>query len=61
MPSPQIFLMILFKKGIIKSDFPDNLPVVFFSISTTKLPQNSSPLKLKKLIFNEKNLASFKD
>ena len=32
-----------------------------FSISTSKLQQNSSPLKLKKRFFNESNLASFKD
>ena len=48
------------KKGIIKSYVSDHLPV-FFSISTSKLPQNSSPLKLKKRFFNESNLASFKD
>ena len=34
------------KKGIIKSDLSDHLPI-FFSISTSKLPQNSSPFKLK--------------
>ena len=48
------------KKGIIKSDLSDHLPI-FFSISTSKLPQNSSPLKLKKRFFNESNLASFKN
>ena len=48
------------KKGIIKSDLSDHSPI-FFSISTLKLPQNSSPLKLKKHIFDENNLASFKD
>ena len=48
------------KKGIIKSDLSDDLPI-FFSISTSKSPQNSSPLKLKKIIFNKNNLASFKD
>ena len=48
------------KKGIIKSDLSDHSPI-FFSISTLKLPQNSSPLKLKKRIFDENNLASFKD
>ena len=47
------------KKGIIKSNLSDHLPI-FFSISTSKLPQNSSPLKLKKHFFNESNLASFK-
>ena len=36
-----------FKKGIIKSNLSDHLPI-FFSISTSKSPQNSSPLKLKK-------------
>ena len=34
---------------------------IFFSISTSKLPQNSSPLKLKRRFFNENNIASFKD
>ena len=53
MSSPQIF-------PIIKSDLSDHLPI-FFSISTSKSPQNSSALKLKKRIFNEYNLASFKD
>ena len=48
------------KKGIVKSDFLDHLSI-FFSVSTTKLPQNSSPLKHKKRILNENNLASFKD
>ena len=38
------------KKGIIKSDISDHLPI-FFSINTSKLPQNSSPLKLKKRFF----------
>ena len=38
-----------FKKSIIKSDLSDDLPI-FFSISTSKLPQNISPLKLKKTI-----------
>ena len=47
------------KKGTIKSDLSDHSPI-FFSISTLKLPQNSSPLNLKKRIFNENNLASFK-
>ena len=50
----------VFKKGIIKSDFSGHLPI-FFSISTSKLLQNSSPLKLKKRFINESNLASFKD
>ena len=48
------------KRGIIKSDLSDHLPI-FFSVSTSKLPQNSSPLKLKKRFFNESNLASFKN
>ena len=48
------------KKGIIKSDLSDHLSI-FFSISTLKLPQNYSLLKLEKRIFNESNLASFKD
>ena len=48
------------KKGIIKSDLSDHLSI-FFSISTFKLPQNYSLLKLEKRIFNESNLASFKD
>ena len=48
------------EKGIIKSDLSDHLPI-FFSTSTSKSPQNFSPLKLKKRIFNENNLASFKD
>ena len=34
---------------------------IFFSIITSKLPQNSSPLWLKKHFFNESNLASFKN
>ena len=45
---------------MIKSNLSDRLPI-FFSISTSKLPQKSSPLKLKKLFFNERNLASFKN
>ena len=45
------------KKGIIISDLSDHLPI-FFLISTSKLPQNSSPLKC---FFNEINLASFKN
>ena len=48
------------KKGITKSGLSDHLPI-FFSISTSKLRQNSSPLKLKKRFFNESNLASFKN
>ena len=48
------------KKGIIKSNLSDHLPI-FFSISTSKFPQNSSPLKLKKHFFNESNLASSKN
>ena len=48
------------KKGIIKPDLSDHLPI-FFSTGTLKLPQNSSPLKLKKRFLNESNLASFKD
>ena len=48
------------KKGIIKSDLSDHLPI-FFSISTSKSPQNSSPLRLKKRFFNKNNIASFKD
>ena len=48
------------KKGIIKSKLSDDIPI-FFSISTSKLTQNSSPLKLKKRFFNESNLASFKN
>ena len=47
------------KKGIIKTDLSDHL-LVFFSISTSKLSQNSSPIKLEKRFFNESNLASFK-
>ena len=35
------------KKDIIKYDLSNNLPI-FFSISTSKLPQNSSLLKLEK-------------
>ena len=38
------------KKGIIKSDPSDHLPI-FFSIRTSKSPQNFSPLKLKKTFF----------
>ena len=38
------------KKSIIKSDLSDDLPI-FFSISTSKSPQNISPLKLKKTFF----------
>ena len=48
------------KKGIIKFDPSDHLPI-FFSISTSKLLQKSPPLKLKKRFFNESNLASFKN
>ena len=48
------------KKGTIKSDLSDHLSI-FFSISTSKLPQYSFPLKLKKCFFNESNLASFKN
>ena len=48
------------KKGINKSDLSDHIPI-FFSISTSKLQQNSSPLKLKKRFFNKRNLASFKN
>ena len=48
------------KKGIIKSDLSDYLPILLL-ISTSKSPQNYFPLKLKKRIFNEGNLASFKD
>ena len=47
-----IFSMSLKKKGIIKSDLSDHLPV-FFSISTSKSPQNSSTLKLKKRSFKD--------
>ena len=47
------------KKGIIKTDLSDHL-LVFFSISTSKLSQNSSPIKVEKRFFNESNLASFK-
>ena len=43
-----------------KSNLSDHLPISFlFSIS--KLPQNSSPIKLKKRFFKERNLASFKN
>ena len=45
------------KKGIIKSDLSDHLPI-FFSISTSKLAQSSSLLKR---FFKESNLAFFKD
>ena len=45
---------------MIKSDLSDHLPV-FFPISTPKLLQNSSPLKLKKCFFNESKPASFKN
>ena len=48
------------KKGIIKSDLSDHLPI-FFSIRTSKSPQNFSPLKLKKHFFNKNNIVSFKD
>ena len=48
------------KRGIIKSDLSDHLPI-FFSISTSKSPQKSSLLKLRKRLFNENNLASFND
>ena len=48
------------KKGITKSNRSDHVPI-FFSISTSKSLQNSSPLKLKKRFFNENNVASFKD
>ena len=34
------------KKDIFKSDLSHHLPI-FFSISTSELPQNSSPFKLK--------------
>lgn len=37
-----------------------HLPILF-SIKTSKSLQNSSPLKLKKRIFKENNLASFED
>ena len=47
------------KKGIIKSNLSHHLPI-FFPISTSKSPQSSSPLKLKKRILNENNLTSFK-
>ena len=47
-------------KKTIKSNLSDLLPI-FFSITTSKSPQNFSLLKHKKRIFNENNLASFKD
>ena len=50
----------VFKKGIIKSDLSDHLSI-FFSNSTSKLPQKSSPPKHKKRFFNESNLESFKN
>ena len=40
------------KKSIIKSDLSDHLPI-FFSISTSKSPQNSSPLKLKNVFLTK--------
>ena len=48
------------KKGIIKFDLSSYLPI-FFSINTSQSSQNSSLLKLKKRIFKENSLASFKD
>ena len=59
--------MSFFKKGIIKPDLSDKLPVILlilFSridlINISKLHQNSFPAKLKKRIFSENNPASFK-
>ena len=46
------------KKGIIKSDLSDHLPI-FFSISTSKPPQDSSPLKPKKTYFQRKQPSLF--
>ena len=46
------------KKGIIKSDLSDHLPI-FFSISTSKQPQDSSPLKPKKTYFQRKQSSLF--
>ena len=43
-----------------KSNLSDHLPISF-SFSISKLPQNSSPIKLKKRFFKERNLASFKN
>ena len=48
------------KRDIIKSDLSDLLSI-FFSVSTLKSPQYSTPLKIRKRIFNKSNLASFKD
>ena len=48
------------KKGIIKSDLSDHLPI-FFSISTSKSRKTLLHSNLKKRMFNENNLASFKD
>ena len=48
------------KRDIIKSDLSDLLSI-FFSVSTLKSPQCSTPLEIRKRIFNKSNLASFKD
>ena len=56
----QKYFRWVLRKGVIKSNLSDHLPI-FFSVTTSKLPQNSSPFKHKKRIFNKNNLASFKD
>ena len=48
------------KRDIIKSDLSDLLSI-FFSVSALKSPQCSTPLEIRKRIFNKSNLASFKD
>ena len=63
-------ILSMFLKQVFKKSTAEKKPYyligdlnisIFFSIITSKLPQNSSPLWLKKHFFNESNLASFKN
>jgi len=48
------------KKGIIKTDVSDDFPI-FFSISIDSKRVNNEKIEIKKRIYNNKNLISFKE
>ena len=48
------------KKGIIKSDVSNHFPI-FFSIQLTKEKLQEGVIKIKKRVFNKRNITSFKE
>ena len=48
------------RKGIIKNDLSDHFPI-FFSINISKTKKQKEKMKIKKRVFNEKNISDFRE